>query len=266
MDTDKTRICKTSGSSKRNSTKRNSTKPNSTTGSEIRLEDLLAMKQAEQPDARFWQSFDEQLEERTLRACMRGEPWYKSPVRALSSAFGDIDFTVPNLSRLVTAASASAFACGLIAWIGLGLFVDEQTVQNPASENFVTLTELNLDSMASYENANATPNATPNANAILNANSTLNTNAIEIGSGNETGNDYVLVDSKGSASVEEDFAVEIISIKNRAEDYDFAADAIPVVIGDSVDYSDSAVHSDEALNELNARSINSYTQLASFAF
>lgn len=261
MDTDKTRICKTSGSSKRNSTKRNSTKlnptkPNSTTGSEIRLEDLLAIKQAEQPDARFWQSFDEQLEERTLRACMRGEPWYKSPVRALSSAFGDIDFTVPNLSRLVTAASASAFACGLIAWIGLGLFVDEQTVQNPASENFVTLTELNLDSMASYENANAIPNA----NAILNA------NAIEIGSGNETGNDYVLVDSKGSASVEEDFAVEIISIKNRAEDYDFAADAIPVVIGDSVDYSDSAVHSDEALNELNARSINSYTQLASFAF
>lgn len=262
MDTDKTRICKTSGSSKRNSTKRNSTKLNSTTGSEIRLEDLLAIKQAEQPDARFWQSFDEQLEERTLRACMRGEPWYKSPVRALSSAFGDIDFTVPNLSRLVTAASASAFACGLIAWIGLGLFVDEQTVQNPASENFVTLTELNLDSMASYENANAIPNA----NATLNANSTLNANAIEIGSGNETGNDYVLVDSKGSASVEEDFAVEIISIKNRAEDYDFAADAIPVVIGDSVDYSDSAVHSDEALNELNARSINSYTQLASFAF
>ncbi|MAV39769.1 MAG: hypothetical protein CML12_04245 [Puniceicoccaceae bacterium] len=262
MDTDKTRICKTSGSSKRNSTKRNSTKLNSTTGSEIRLEDLLAIKQAEQPDARFWQSFDEQLEERTLRACMRGEPWYKSPMRALSSALGDIDFTVSNLSRLVTAASASAFACGLIAWIGLGLFVDEQTVQNPASENFVTLTELNLDSMASYENANAIPNA----NATLNANSTLNANAIEIGSGNETGNDYVLVDSKGSASVEEDFAVEIISIKNRAEDYDFAADAIPVVIGDSVDYSDSAVHSDEALNELNARSINSYTQLASFAF
>lgn len=258
MDTDTSKICKTSGSSKLNSTsgstKPNSTKPNSTKGSEIRLEDLLAIKQAEQPDARFWQSFDEQLEERTLRACMRGEPWYKSPMRALSSALGNIDFTVPNLSRLVTSASASAFAfafaCGLVAWIGLGLFVDEQTVQNPASENFVTLTELNSDSVASYENAIEIPNA----------------NAIEIGSAIETGNDYVLVDSKGLASVEEDFAVEIISIKNRAEDYDFAADAIPVVIGDSVDYSDSAVHSDEALNELNARSINSYTQLASFAF
>ena len=79
-------------------------------------------------------------------------------------------------------------------------------------------------------------------------------------------NDYLLIESDGLASVEQDFAVEIITIKSRTEDADFAADAIPVVIGDSVDYSDSAVHSSEALNQLNARSINPYTQLASFAF
>ena len=53
--------------------------------SNICLEDLLAIKQAEKPDVRFWQNFEDQLEERTLRACMLEERWYRTPIDALSS-------------------------------------------------------------------------------------------------------------------------------------------------------------------------------------
>lgn len=240
MDTDTSdmpKTCQTPQSSKSNLNK----------GSNIRLEDLLAIKQAEQPDARFWQTFDYQLEERTLRACMHEEPWYRAPLRALSSALSSAlatrgpssdssHFRIPSLSRIVT----SVFACGLVAWIGLGLLVDKQTLQNPVSEDFLTLTE---------------STSVPLYGAAV---------ASDGNGGNNT--DYVLLESDGLASVEQDFAVEIITIKSKAQDYDFAADAIPVVIGDSVDYSDSAVHSSEVTNQLNARSINPYTQLASFAF
>lgn len=245
MDTDTSDTpnkCETSQSSKSNTKK----------GLNIRLEDLLAVKKAEQPDAQFWQTFDRQLEERTLRACMNKEPWYRTSIRALASALSstittaatakapslnNFHFRMPSLSRLVT----SVFACGLVAFIGLGLFMDKDALQNFASENFVRFAGVS-SAVQSYEAAEAVV-----------ANEGRDTN-------------YVLVESDGLASVEQDFAVEIITIKSRAEDYDFAADSIPVVIGDSVDYSDSAVHSNEVSNQLSARSINPYTQLASFAF
>lgn len=239
-------------------TKRSLIENTSTSGqdSNICLEDLLAIKQAEKPDARFWQNFEEQLEERTLRACMREEPWYRTPMgaplssalsAALSSAFsfasarrepvsGRSLFKIPSLARSMT----SVFACGLIAWIGLALIVDKQSFKNPASW------DANKD--------------------ILIVESTAVPSHGLVAPSDGKNDDYLLMEIDGLASVEQDFAVEIITIKSRTESTDFAADAIPIVIGDSVDYSDSAVHSSEALNRLNARSINPYTQLASFAF
>ncbi len=217
----------------------------------ICLEDLLAIKQAEKPDVRFWQNFEDQLEERTLRACMLEEPWYRTPMAtlstALSSAFSFASaegetgssrslFKIPSLAKSMT----SAFACGLITLIGMALIVDKQSFKNPATWD-------------------------ANKDILIAESTTVPSYGLVVPSDGKN-NDYLLIESDGLASVEQDFAVEIITIKSRTEDADFAADAIPVVIGDSVDYSDSAVHSSEALNQLNARSINPYTQLASFAF
>ena len=134
----------------------------------------------------------------------------------------------------------SVFACGLIAWIGLALIVDNQSFKKPATWDA--------------------------KKDILIAESTAVPSYGFVASSDGKNDDYLLMESDSLASVEQDFAVEIITIKSRTEATDFAADAIPIVIGDSVDYSDSAVHSSEALNQLNARSINPYTQLASFAF
>ena len=236
-------------------TKRSLIENTSGQDSNICLEDLLAIKQAEKPDVRFWQNFEDQLEERTLRACMLEEPWYRTPTGALSSALsaalssafsfasarrepgsGRSLFKIPSLARSMT----SVFACGLIAWIGLALIVDKQSFKNPATW------DANKD--------------------ILIAESTAVPSHGLVAPSDGKNDNYLLMESDGLASVEQDFAVEIITIKSRTEATDFAADAIPIVIGDSVDYSDSAVHSSEALNRLNARSINPYTQLASFAF
>ena len=241
----------TSVCSKHILTKRSLIENTSGQDSNICLEDLLAIKQAEKPDVRFWQNFEDQLEERTLRACMLEERWYRTPIAALSAALSSAFsvasargesgssrtlFKVPSLARSIT----SAFACGLIAWIGMALIVDKQSFKNPAAW------DANKD--------------------ILIAESTAVPSYSLIAPSDGKNDDYLLMESDSLASVEQDFAVEIITIKSRTEATDFAADAIPVVIGDSVDYSDSAVHSSEALNQLNARSINPYTQLASFAF
>lgn len=205
--------------------------------SKLSLEDLLAVKKAEKPDARFWQNFDNQLEERTLRACMHEEPWYRNPIRtshalistALSVTLDRLDFRMASSLSTVSKLVTSAAACTLIALVGISVFVGKASLPESASGN----------------------------DTMLAANDSSNS-------------DYVLVENASLASVEEDFAVEIITIKSRTEDSVFAADSIPVVISDSVDYSDSAVHSsvhsNESKNQLNARLINPYTQLASFAF
>lgn len=65
-----------------------------------------------------------------------------------------------------------------------------------------------------------------------------------------------------SDTLEKNYAVEVISIQGGSETNDFEADTISVVIGDSVDYSDSPFYESSDTFRVS----NQYTQLASFAF
>jgi len=41
-----------------------------------KLEDLLKVKKAEQPNDAFWEKFDRELQEKTLQTFIQQEPWY----------------------------------------------------------------------------------------------------------------------------------------------------------------------------------------------
>lgn len=60
-----------------------------------KLEDLLKVKKAEQPNNAFWEKFDRELHEKTLQTFIRQEPWYHNwanwfigPTRSASIAYG----------------------------------------------------------------------------------------------------------------------------------------------------------------------------------
>ena len=42
----------------------------------LKLEDLLKVKKAEQPNDAFWEKFDRELQEKTLQTFIQQEPWY----------------------------------------------------------------------------------------------------------------------------------------------------------------------------------------------
>ena len=43
-----------------------------------KLEDLLKVKKAEQPNDAFWEKFDRELQEKTLQTFIQHEPWYQN--------------------------------------------------------------------------------------------------------------------------------------------------------------------------------------------
>jgi hypothetical protein len=50
----------------------------------VTLEELLRFKRAEKPDEAFWNRFDQELHQRTLRALVKKDPWYVQIMRGLS--------------------------------------------------------------------------------------------------------------------------------------------------------------------------------------
>ena len=60
-----------------------------------KLEDLLKVKKAEQPNDAFWEKFDRELQEKTLQTFIQQEPWYHNwanwfigHTRSASMAYG----------------------------------------------------------------------------------------------------------------------------------------------------------------------------------
>ena len=60
-----------------------------------KLEDLLKVKKAEQPNDAFWEKFDRELQEKTLQTFIQQEPlyhnwanWFIGHARSASMAYG----------------------------------------------------------------------------------------------------------------------------------------------------------------------------------
>jgi hypothetical protein len=59
-------------------------KPTEDRQDNVSLEDLLRFKRTEKPNEAFWNRFDQELHQRTLRALVKKDPWYVQILRGLS--------------------------------------------------------------------------------------------------------------------------------------------------------------------------------------
>ncbi len=210
--------------------------------SNIRLEDLLKLKKAEQPSSEFWRRFDKQLKRRTLQTCIKDISWYRSILRLINNQISAIlsinhasfgcDLNKSWLGKMV--ATASVFL--ILSCIALYLQIDS------IEDRSIIATDSKVISVESQS---------------IKELAEINKKRAEISA---SSNDFLAVveDEK----LDKDYGVEIISIANKSEAIEFASDAIPVIIGDAVDYSDSLVNS----VEFTKKYLNPYPQLANFAF
>jgi hypothetical protein len=97
--------------------KTNLNKMGKTTGKnqdEIKLEDLLRFKRAEKPDEAFWDRFDQELHQRTLRALVKKDPWYVQVLRGLSGRLA-------QTTAIGAAAAVLAMMVVQPAFVGMGV-------------------------------------------------------------------------------------------------------------------------------------------------
>lgn len=76
----------------------------------ITLEDILRLKRREKPSAEFWDRFDRELRQKTLRALVDEEPWHRRWLRPL---LGQWRIAMPLAAAAVFAMVFSIFQDGI---------------------------------------------------------------------------------------------------------------------------------------------------------
>ena len=207
--------------------------------SHIRLEDLLKLKKAEQPSSEFWNRFDKQLKKRTLQTCIKEITWYQEILRVIHNQLGAI-FTLnflsdgcgrnmPWLGKITATTSVFVILLCITFYLQIDSIEDRTIIAAGSNVNLVESTSIKK---------------------IVEAGAEISASSNEF---------LAVVESE---KLDKDYGVEIISIANKSEGVEFASDAIPIVIGDAVDYSDSLVNT----VEFTKKSLSPYAQLANFAF
>jgi hypothetical protein len=90
----------------------------------VSLEALLKFKKAEQPNAQFWDRFDQELKVRALQTCIKKDAWYEVVGSALTE-------------KLLPVASAVA----LCLLVGVSAYLSYEPQTKEASSTLVTLEE-----------------------------------------------------------------------------------------------------------------------------
>ena len=87
-----------------------------------KLEDLLKVKKAEQPNDAFWEKFDRELQEKTLQTFIQQEPWYYK----WSSWF---------ISNIRSASMSYALICLMVVALYLNFGFDRNNLSTKISSN-----------------------------------------------------------------------------------------------------------------------------------
>ena len=95
-----------------------------------KLEDLLKVKKAEQPNDAFWEKFDRELQEKTLQTFIQQEPWYHNWA-----------------NWLIRHTRSASVAYGLICLIGIAIYLNIGFDGN----NLVSVINSNGQSSATFE-------------------------------------------------------------------------------------------------------------------
>ena len=95
-----------------------------------KIEDLLKVKRAEQPNEAFWEKFDLELREKTLQTFIQQEPWYHN-----------------WLNCFIRFIRSTSMAYGLVCLIGMGLCLNITF----DSKNLVSNINSNDQSSAAFE-------------------------------------------------------------------------------------------------------------------
>ena len=83
-----------------------------------KLEDLLKVKKAEQPNDAFWEKFDRELEKKTLQTFLRQDPWYRNWA-----------------NWFIRHTSSASMAYGLICLMGIALYLNNGFEGNNLGSN-----------------------------------------------------------------------------------------------------------------------------------
>lgn len=200
--------------------------------SKVSISNLLKVKKAEKPSEEFWDRFDRQLKSRTIQTCIKDKPWHLILSDKLNTCFNKVlsfNFVNLNLESLNVLFKFKSFlVCLFFTLITFVIYF-----QNNFNEGLLH----DVNSMSVNFEINSANNKT-----------------------HFQGESFF--EFSGNDKLSKDYEIEIIPITSVVNGSEFESDAIPVVISDTVDYSDSYINT----SEISLSSSSSYSQLASFAF
>ncbi len=76
----------------------------------ITLEEVLRLKRREKPSAEFWELFDRELRQKTLRALVDEKPWHQ---KYITPVFGRLAIALPLATAAVLALAFTVFQDGI---------------------------------------------------------------------------------------------------------------------------------------------------------
>lgn len=86
-----------------------------TRNTDVQLEDLLRFKQAERPDAAYWNRFDRELHQRMLKTLVKKDPFYRQVFRGLTGRLFPAGLLASATAALALLALAPIFEPSSVA-------------------------------------------------------------------------------------------------------------------------------------------------------